>query len=204
MVMGRLDWLFPWKRDYEKKSLLPKLCFHSFLVRGRYISIAHARYGAARRGISSRHPNKAFQKHVLMLDIDSPLPLEIVIHRLSEFQSRHRLPDLYVIRTKSGYHVYCLAMFSLVDLLQLSADLADLVDVKYIAWLARKRHAVLRVEGEDLHHVVTLQGRKVNRPCSLPHARYLHERLGIEVDLSQSSCWVRGDEVREFEYRIPR
>jgi hypothetical protein len=53
----------------------------------------------------------ADSKHVVLLDYDG-LPLIDVVEDFKELQRKFKLPYACLVKTKNGYHVYCLAKFT--------------------------------------------------------------------------------------------
>lgn len=194
---------FVQSRDAVKK-FPPKFRYFTIPWIKRYINISIARTEKYKvvECISSKNPSIQYRKQVFMADIDYPYPLELLIHNLADFQAKHDLSNIYIVSTRSGgYHLYCFRLFSLQDYFRLLVD-CPCIDMKFVAWISRRYQGILRVEGEDLHHVAVLERKSSDGVmASLMHKLYYEKRFNVSID--EEFNWIGDLELRSFKNKIP-
>ena len=117
--------------------------------------------------------------HILMMDFDIPeggnrLLLSVQLYtRICGAIRAWGLPDVYILKTKHGYHVVCMAKFDLPVLLRLYGEFKGLADGAHIRIGGDVcKRFILRVGDEILPYAVSTGFNEADFETSMAHQSF--------------------------------
>ena len=122
---------------------------------------------------------------ILMWDFDGNIRLKDIIKSLSEIQRKYVLSEIYIIKTRNGYHAVCLDKFKFIDALNIISN-TRFIDKTFIKISRKRNHFVHRI-GDDRKLVWIIYPRAVYYSCicrrekSNAHRILLEKMFHIEI-----------------------
>jgi hypothetical protein len=145
-------------------------------------------------------------KHVLFADIDENWTLKRLGDRIAETQKRYDLSDVYIMRTRRGWHIAgndAMSVGEVVDAQKfLGADMGFiLAGVRRGSWCLRES----RTSIADNPRIITVVPRSGSRQLSLPHLLWMTFKVPAKAQehlhaLFKTRSLVGGKTIRLVNY----